>query len=53
MSYHGHSLGPLLLVAAIAFVFGKRTAQICVGVPLVAGALFFAYVMFRIVTGTI
>jgi predicted membrane protein len=50
MSHHGHhSLGPLLLVAAIAYVFGKRTAQIVVGIVLVAGVLFFgALVIFAI-----
>lgn len=48
-----HSLGAFAIVAAIAFAFGMRTAQIIVGGVLVAGVLFFAYVMFRVVMGTI
>lgn len=49
--HHGHGgLGPLLLVAAITFAFGKRTAQIVVGTVLVAGVLFFgAVVVFALV----
>ena len=48
-----HALGLGLLVALIAFAFGKRTAQICVGAVLILGALAFLYIMFRIITGTI
>jgi len=48
-----HGLGALALVAAIAYVFGERTARAAVGLVLVAGGLFFAYIMFRIATGTI
>lgn len=50
---HGHALGLGLLVAAIAFAFGIRTAKILVGGVLLIVAAFFAYIMFRIVTGTI
>lgn len=55
MTHHHtpHGLGALALIGAIAFVFGARTARIIVGSVLLAGGLFFAYVMFRIVTGTI
>jgi predicted membrane protein len=50
--HHGHGgLGPLLLVAAIAFVFGKRTAQIIVGTVLVAGAAFFLGVLVFVLGG--
>lgn len=49
---HG-TLGAFAFVAAIAFTFGVRTAKIVVGVALIAGALFFAYVMFRVIAGTI
>jgi hypothetical protein len=41
------------VVALIAFAFGERTARICVGTALLVAAAFFAYVMFRIVTGTV
>lgn len=50
---HGGVWGAFAIVAAIAFVFGVKTARVMVGTVLVAGALFFAYVMFRIVMGTI
>jgi hypothetical protein len=48
-----HAVGVGLLIALIAFAFGKRTAQFCVGAVLVAGALFFAYIAVRVVMGTI
>lgn len=48
-----HAIGLGLLVAAIAFAFGERTARVCVAGALICGALTFAYVMFRIVSGTI
>ena len=48
-----HGVGVLALVAAIAFAFGERTARFCVGAALVAMALAFLYVAFRIVSGTI
>ena len=51
---HGHSLLTVAgLVALIGFVFGAKAARWIVGVPLVGAALFFAYVMFLIVTGDI
>ena len=51
--YHHAGLGLFALVAAIAFAFGLRVAQIVVGAALIAGLLFFVYVMFRVVMGTI
>lgn len=48
-----HAVGVLGLVAAIAFAFGERAARIAVGGALVAAALAFGYIMFRIVSGTI
>jgi hypothetical protein len=48
-----HALGLGLLVAAIAFAFGERTARVCVGATLVLGALAIAYVAVRVVMGTI
>jgi hypothetical protein len=57
MSYghHGHSgaIGIFAIVAAIAFAFGIRTARIVVGTALLSVVVFFAYVMFRVVMGTI
>jgi len=50
---HGHGLGIFALVAAIAFAFGLKPARIIVSGVLLAGLLFFAYVMFRVVAGTI
>lgn len=49
----GHGLGVFALVAAIAFAFGIRTAQVVVGSALIAGAVFFLYVAVRVVAGTI
>lgn len=53
--HHGHSgaLGIFAIVAAIAFAFGERTARTVVGGALIIGLACFAYVMFRIVMGTI
>ncbi len=51
--HHGSTVGVFALVAAIAFAFGVRTARIVVGSALLLGAAFFAYVMFRVVMGTI
>lgn len=48
-----HALGVGLLIALIAFAFGERTARGVVGGALILAALAFAYVMFRIVSGTI
>jgi uncharacterized membrane protein len=55
MSHHhtGHGFGALVLVGLIAFVFGARVARVVVGSVLVVIVLAFAYVMFRVVTGTI
>lgn len=51
---HGHSLLTTAgLVALIAFVFGTTAARWIVGIPLVAGAGFVLYVLWRIVDGTI
>jgi hypothetical protein len=51
---HRHSgIGLFMLVAAIAFAFGVRTARIIVGGALLIVTAFFAYVMFRVVMGTI
>lgn len=48
-----HAIGLGLLIALIAFAFGERTAQVVVGTVLVIAGSAFAYVMFRIVMGTI
>jgi hypothetical protein len=48
-----HAFGVAFIVAAIAFAFGERTARACVGAGLIAGALGFLYIMFRIVTETV
>ena len=49
----GHGVGIAALIGAIAFAFGKRTAQACVGVTLLIGAAFFLYIAVRIITGTV
>jgi hypothetical protein len=53
--HHGHSgaLGIFAIVAAIAFAFGARTARVVVGSALIVGTLFFGYILFRVVMGTI
>lgn len=52
--HHGMGgFGLFAFVAAIAFAFGGTAARVVVGTGLIACALAFAYVMFRIVTGTI
>lgn len=53
MHHHNHGLGPLLLIGAIAFVFGERVARGIVGTVLLAGLGFFAYVAWRVVMGTL
>jgi hypothetical protein len=57
MSYghhkHGGAIGIFAIVAAITFAFGVRTARIVVGSALLIVTAFFAYVMFRVVTGTL
>jgi len=50
---HGGAIGIFAIVAAIAFVFGERTARVIVGSALLIGAAFFGYVLFRVVSGTI
>jgi hypothetical protein len=56
MSYghhsHGGAIGVFAIVAAITFAFGVRTARIIVGGALLIAVTFFAYVMFRVVMGT-
>lgn len=46
-------IGLGLLITAIAFAFGQRTAQYVVGAVLITGALGFAYIMYRVISGTI
>lgn len=50
---HGGMFGLAAIVYVIAYVFGKHVARCVVGVALVVGLACFAYVMFRIVMGTI
>lgn len=52
-NHHGGAFGALAFVAAIAFAFGPRVARVVVGSVLIAVGVFFAYVMFRVVKGTI
>jgi hypothetical protein len=51
-SMHG-AFGAVAIVGLIAFAFGRRTAQFCVGAMLILAALAFVYVMARVVEGTI
>lgn len=53
MSQHGGALGVFAIVAAIAYAFGNATARVIVGSMLIAALLCFAYVMARIIEGTI
>lgn len=57
MSHRGHNMhGSLAIVAicaAIAFAFGGNAARVVVGAGLIACALAFAYIAFRVVMGTI
>jgi hypothetical protein len=48
-----HAVGFGLAVALIAFAFGERSARAVVGSVLTVMALAFAYVMIRIISGTI
>lgn len=48
-----HALAPLVIVALIAFAFGERTARAVVAAGLLVVCAFFAYIMFRVVMGTI
>lgn len=47
------ALSFVAIVGLIAFAFGERTARTFVAVVLIAGALGFGYVIFRIVMGTV
>lgn len=57
MSHRGRHMhggfGIFMFVAAIAFAFGPRVARIVVGAGLIVSLAFFAYVLARIVMGTI
>jgi hypothetical protein len=46
-------IGLGILAGAIWFAFGARAARAVVGAVLVIGAMAFAYIMYRIVSGTI
>lgn len=48
-----HTVGLGLLILLIGFAFGERVARVIVGAGIVTAALFFAYVMVRIASGTI
>lgn len=48
-----HGLGLFAAAALLVFVFGAKAARIIIGGGLAVAALAFAYVMFRIVTGTV
>lgn len=50
---HGHGGALGILAVAIAFAFGIRTARIVVGSVLLIALACFAYIMFRVVNGTI
>lgn len=53
--HHGHGgmFGLAALAYVIAYVFGKRVAQIVIGAVFIVGVLCFAYVMYRVVMGTV
>lgn len=46
-------IGLGILAVAIWFAFGEKAARAIVGAVLLIGAMAFAYIMFRIVNGTI
>lgn len=46
-------IGSSVLLGLIYFAFGERAARACVQIVLLAGAAGFAYVMYRVVQGTI
>lgn len=48
-----HAIGAAAIAAFIMFAFGEKAARAIVGTVLAGAALAFAYVMFRIVSGTI
>jgi len=50
---HGGMFGLAALAYVIAYIFGKRVAQIVIGGIFSVGVVFFAYVMYRVVMGTI
>jgi len=50
---HGGALGAFAIVAAIAFAFGAPVARFVVGSVLIVCGLFFAYVVFRVMMGTV
>lgn len=47
------AIGGLAILGLIAFAFGERVARIIVGAGLIIAALGFAYIMYRVVSGTI
>lgn len=56
MSHNHHGAGMygfFAIVAAIAFAFGGTAARVVVGGGLIAVVLAFAYVMLRVIMGTI
>lgn len=48
-----HAIGLGLLIYLIGYAFGKRTARACVAAALLTILATFAYVMYRVVEGTI
>ena len=46
-------IGIGVLICIIWFAFGAKTARAIAGAVLIAAALAFAYIMYRVVTGTI
>lgn len=48
-----HAVGIGLLIVLIGFAFGERTAKVCVGIGLIAGAMACVYVAVLIITGSI
>lgn len=53
-NHHGSdAFGLALLVGAIAFAFGARTARTVVQVALLTVLFVFLYVAFRVVSGTV
>ena len=53
MSHRHHGLGPLLIVAAIAYAFGNRAARGAVGTALIVCVLLFCWIMFLVIDGRI
>jgi hypothetical protein len=46
-------IGSGVLICIIWFAFGAKTARAIAGAVLIVVALFFAYIMYRVVTATI